>query len=179
MPDDPKSGDPKYPDDPKYIVRTWALADDDGFLFRHPKNPNSEFTMWRLGDRVGMQRVPLNLIRIPPGKENFLPHAHAVQEEYVFVLEGDCTMQIGDQEVAVGPGDYIGFPTDGTVHHLVNTGSNDLLYLTGGERTDVEVARFPTLGQVGVVTQEGVQYFDEASSETLDLQAFLDAHKAD
>jgi uncharacterized cupin superfamily protein len=106
---------------------------------------------------------------VPPGRESFLAHAHLLQEEFLFVLEGTGTARIGEAEVAVGPGDFMGFPTDGTPHTLRNTGTSDLVYLMGGERTPVEAVRFPTLGKVALfsVAQGGARIFDEAGAERL------------
>ena len=162
--------------DPKNVVRTRGLTSDDGVTIKHPKNPKSKLTWWPLADRAGITRAMLNLARIPPGKEAFVPHAHSLQEEFVFILEGTGTALIGDQEVAIGPGDYIGYPTDGTPHHLINSGSEDLLCLMGGERTQVEVSQFPTLGRVGVFLPEGVQFFDADSGEKLGQEDWLDSH---
>jgi uncharacterized cupin superfamily protein len=159
--------------DPKHLVRTRRLTADDYLLVRHPLNPASEIHMARLGDRVGMQRAHLSIARVPPGKESFLPHAHGTQEEYLFVLEGRGTALIGDAEVEVGPGDYMGFPTDGTVHHLRNTGETDLVYLMGGERTPLEVARFPSIGKVAVVDHRQVSFFDETSATVLSTEQWL------
>jgi uncharacterized cupin superfamily protein len=156
--------------DPKHLVRTRALTDGDYTLVRHPLNPASEIHVARLGDRVGMQRAHLSIARLPPGKESFSPHAHATQEEFVFVLEGHGMALIGDAEVEVGPGDYMGFPTDGTVHHLRNIGEIDLVYLMGGERTALEVSRFPLIGKVGVFDRGRVSFFDEASAMVLSTE---------
>ena len=159
--------------DPKHLIRTKELTDTDYTLIRHPLNPASEVRFSRLGDRVGMQRAHLSIARLPPGKESFLPHAHSVQEEFVFILEGQGTALIGDTEVEVGPGDYMGFPTDGTVHHLRNVGETDLVYLMGGERTGTEVARFPSVGKVAVDNGSNVSFFDEASAMVLSHERWL------
>jgi uncharacterized cupin superfamily protein len=119
-----------------------------------------------------MQRAHLSFARLPPGKESFLPHAHATQEEFLFVLEGRGMALLGDAEVEVGPGDYMGFPTDGTVHHLRNVGESDLVYLMGGERTEVEVSRFPSIGKVGVFKNSEVSFFDESSATVLPRSAW-------
>jgi uncharacterized cupin superfamily protein len=153
--------------DPKHIVRTRTLTNADYILIRHPLNPASEIHMARLSDRVGMQRAHLSITRLPPGKESFLPHAHALQEEFVFVLEGRGLALVGDTEIEIGPGDYLGFPTDGTVHHLRNTGEADLVCLMGGERTLTEVTRFPSIGKVAVFDRRRVSFFDEASATVL------------
>jgi uncharacterized cupin superfamily protein len=77
--------------------------------------------------------------------------------------------------VPVGPGDFMGFPTDGTPHHLKNTGTTDLVYLMGGERSPVEIARFPSVGKLGVFSRaEGtVRFFDEDAAQRLGFAEFL------
>ena len=152
-------------DDPKHLVRTAGLTRDDAVHIRHPFNSNSEVFLYRLGDRVGMQRAHLSLARVPPGRESFVLHSHGVQEEFLFILEGEGLAQIGDQHIHVGQGDYMGFPTDGTPHHLTNTGETDLVYLMGGERTSFEVSRFPTLGKIAVMTLDGMRFFDEDAAD--------------
>jgi uncharacterized cupin superfamily protein len=158
--------------DPKHLVRTQSLGPGDYFHVSHPLNPASEIRMCRLGDRAGMQRAHLSITRIPPGKESFLPHAHANQEEFVLVLEGHGVAQVGDAVVEIGPGDYLGFPCDGTVHHIRNTRETELVALMGGERTATEVSRFPTVGKVGIFAEGRVTFFDEASATVLPVSAW-------
>lgn len=160
-------------DEPKHLVRTAELGDGDAVHIRHPFNPNSEVFLYRLGDRVGMQRAHLSLARVPPGRESFVPHSHGVQEEFLFILEGEGLAQIGDHHVRVGRGDYLGFPTDGTPHHLTNVGDTDLVYLMGGERTSFEISRFPTLGKIAVMTPEGVRFFDEDAADQRSFTEWL------
>ena len=165
------------PDDPKHLVRTSALKAEDATRLRHPLNPKSEVHLHSLGDRVGMQRCQLKLARLPPGKESFLPHAHALEEEFIYILEGEGRALIGEVEVAVGPGDYMGFPTDGVVHHLRNDGPADLVYLVGGERLAMDVSRFPTIGKRGVFDGKSATFYDEASGQTLPFSAWRPADK--
>lgn len=160
-------------DQPRHLVRTSGLDPADAVRVRHPLNPDSEVSLQRLAERTGMSRVVVTLARVPPGKESFVPHAHLRDEEFLYVLEGTGTALIGDAEVPVGPGDFMGFPADGTVHHLRNTGAVDLVYLMGGERGPLEVTRFPTAGKLGVYTAEGVQLFDEADARRLGFADFV------
>ena len=114
---------------------------------KHPLNPNSEIHGWSLSDLVGLQRVGFYLIRVRPGKESFILHNHYVLEEFMYVLSGRGMATIGDAEHEVGPGDFLGFRTPSVLHHLRNHGSEDLIYLTGGEKGRFEVADFPTVGK--------------------------------
>ena len=120
------------PDDP-HIVRTSGLDWSQIWRGRHPFNPASEMQLASLGDPAGMKRLGVHLIRIPPGKESFIPHAHSVQEEFVFILQGAGEVVLDGVVHPIGPGDFVGFPTDGVVHSVVSKGPGDLLYLTGGD----------------------------------------------
>ncbi|MCA9634762.1 MAG: cupin domain-containing protein [Myxococcales bacterium] len=157
---------------PKHLVRSADLAEAETIRVRHPLNPRSEIHMKRLSDPTGMTRVGVNLARIPPGRESFLPHSHAVFEEWVYVLEGRGRAQIGDEEHPIGPGDFLGFPTDGTPHHLINDGEVDLVILQGGERGRFDMGHFPTIGK-HMFFHEGVaHFFPDAAIETMPLSAW-------
>lgn len=147
-------------DQQKHVVRTSEIPPEQAFHFSHPLNENSEMRILPLSDRVGMKRLGISLGRIAPGKEGFLPHCHAGQEEFIFILEGEGTLTIDGEAVIVRPGDYAGFPTDGAVHHLENKGSTDLVYLMGGERTSTDVAHFPTVGKTGFWANGAMHYVD-------------------
>jgi uncharacterized cupin superfamily protein len=143
---------------PKHLLRQRDIEGAEAVHVSHPLNPQSEIFMKRLSDPTGMARVGVNLARIPPGKESFLPHAHTTQEEWVYVLEGAGVALIGEQELEIGPGDFLGFPTDGTVHHLMNRGDRDLVLLQGGERGGIEIGRFPTIGKRLVFLGDGMAH---------------------
>jgi uncharacterized cupin superfamily protein len=65
----------------------------------------------------------------------------------MYVLSGRGTALVGDETFEIGPGDFLGFPPATLAHHVRNTGTEDLVYLSGGESVDVEVADFPRLGK--------------------------------
>jgi uncharacterized cupin superfamily protein len=161
-------------DIPKHLVRTRDLDPAEAVRIRHPFNPASEVYLQRLAERTGMGRVIVTLARVPAGKESFILHAHLLHEEFLYILEGSGTAVIGEAEVAVGPGDFMGFPIDGTPHHLRNTGTADLVYLMGGERGPLEVARFPTVGKTMVFSiADGIRALDDASARQLSFDDFV------
>ena len=159
--------------DPNTVIRTRDLPPDAGFCARHPLNPKSEINFIPLSRQAGMQRCHLSMGRLAPGKESFATHAHARQEEFIFILEGTGRLILGDQNIDVGPGDFVGFPTDGTPHNLANSGNTELVCLMGGEATDIEVARFSDAGKIMVVTGDTVRLFDEDAAETLTMQEWI------
>ena len=157
----------------RYIVRTRSLEPDQAGHISHPLNPKSDVRLHRLSAMVGMERAHLHLGTIAPGKESFVPHAHGCQEEFLFILEGSGTLEVDGDRETVGPGDYVGFPVDGAVHHLVNSGTRDLVYLMGGERSAVEVSRFPTLGKIGIWADDRLRFVDETAGDTFTIEDFF------
>ena len=111
----------------QHVVRAADVDWERAPKRHHPFNPASEMRMVRLGDMSGLKRLGVNLIRIPPGKESFIPHAHMVEEEIAFVTQGAGEVVLDGVRHQIGPGDYVGFPTDGVVHSIVNTGDVDLI----------------------------------------------------
>ena len=151
----------------RHILRTSEIDWSTVRAGRHPFNPDSEMKMARLGDQTGMTRVLTNLVRLPPGKESFIPHSHAVEEEFIFVLEGTGVVTLDGETHTVGPGDFIGFPTDGVVHGFRNTGTTDLLYLTAGERARVEVAEMPSIGKTALFRPGRITLLGDGDVEEL------------
>jgi uncharacterized cupin superfamily protein len=96
----------------------------------------------RLGEAFGLQTFGVNLTRLKPGAVSALRHAHTTQDELVFVLEGRPTLITDAGETPLAPGDCAGFRAGtGDAHHLVNRGTDDVVYLEMGDRgADDEVA---------------------------------------
>lgn len=128
-----------------YLVR--APARDAAFELRYPLNPSAQLFMTPLSRAVGLERIGVTLGRMPPGKESFIYHSHRHEEEFVYILSGRGVAEVDGEELEVGPGDFLGFPTPSVAHHLRNPFDEELVYLMGGEHKDVEVAEFPKIGK--------------------------------
>ena len=115
--------------------------------FSHPLNPRSEMRGFSLSDAVGLHRVGFHLVCIPPGKEANMYHAHTAEEEFYFVLSGRGVAEVDGVEHEIGPGDFLGFPAPSVPHQLRNPFGEDLVYLVGGERREMELGSFPRLGK--------------------------------
>ena len=141
------------------LLTAAEIAANSG-TFSHPWNPESEITGAQLGRLTGLKRTGVSLARIAPGKESFILHSHQTEEEWIYILSGRATAQIDDEQVEVGPGDFLGFPAPSVAHHLRNTGSEPLVYLMGGEHREVEIADFPGVGKRMVRSGEQLQIYD-------------------
>ena len=120
-----------------------------------------------LGDAAGLNNFGVNLTRLEPGAASAQRHWHSLQDELVYILEGEATLvtDAGEQTLTVGMA--AGFPAgraDG--HHLVNRGEGDVLYLEVGDRTpgdevdypDIDLKRSHLDGEARFVHDDGTPY---------------------
>ena len=128
--------------------------------FSHPWNPLSLVRSTQLARSVGLKRTGVNYMRVPPGKESYVYHSHRYEEEWIYLLEGNGVAIIDGAEYDVGVGDFMGFPTPSVAHLMRNTGPSDLVYLSGGEHREFEVAEYPTLGKRAVRMGQEVHVYD-------------------
>ena len=97
-----------------------------------------------LGDLFALANFGVNLTRLAPGAASSLRHAHAKQDEFVYILEGRPTLVTNAGETELEPGMCAGFKAgNGDAHHLVNRTKQDVLYLEIGDRTPGETASYP------------------------------------
>ena len=97
-----------------------------------------------LGDLFGLSNFGVNLTLLKPGSESALRHAHARQDEFVYILEGRPTLITDAGETVLEPGMCAGFKAGtGDGHHLVNRSKEDVLYLEIGDRTRGDSAIYP------------------------------------
>lgn len=110
-----------------------------------------------LGGQIGAQKLGVSLAVVPPGKRAFPKHAHHVNEEMMFILEGTGTYHCGTQSGPVKAGDLIAAPPgDGsTAHQVENTGAVPLRYLTFSTKLEPEVVEYPDSGKFGVSSFAG------------------------
>lgn len=158
----------------EYIVRTKNLTPDQFTPIKHVLNDNSSVHMAMLSQKIGLERIGIHLGRIPAGRESFMPHAHQFQEEFIFILEGQGEVDISGKRAPVGPGDFVGFPTDGAAHQLHNTGETDLLYLMGGESGKGDIVEFPSVKKFGMAFNGTMHFVDQADVQKVAFEDFVD-----
>ena len=97
-----------------------------------------------LGDRFGLTRFGVNLTTLAPGARSALRHAHALQDEFIYVLEGSPTLVTDAGPHPLEPGMCAGFKAGtGDAHHLVNATGETVVYLEVGDRTPDDVVGYP------------------------------------
>ena len=97
-----------------------------------------------LGDLFGLSNFGVNLTRLLPGACSALRHAHAKQDEFIYILHGHPILITDAGETQLSPGMCAGFKAGtGDGHHLVNRTSDEVSYLEVGDRSTGDSAVYP------------------------------------
>ncbi len=97
-----------------------------------------------LGDLFGLTNFGVNIVRIEPNGMSALRHAHAKQDEFIYVLQGHPTLHTDAGKTHLAPGMCAGFRAGtGDGHCLLNETDSDVLYLEVGDRTPGDTVNYP------------------------------------
>ena len=97
-----------------------------------------------LGDLFGLTNFGVNLTRLAPGAVSALRHAHATQDEFIYIIEGSPTLVTNAGETQLSPGMCAGFKAGtGNAHQLINKSDFEVLYLEVGDRSPGDSAFYP------------------------------------
>lgn len=97
-----------------------------------------------LGDAAGLTKIGVNLATLMPGKESSMRHWHTLEDELIFVVEGEVVLRTEAGEQVLTAGMCAGFPAgkqDG--HQLVNRSSAPARYLEISNRDPNDAAEYP------------------------------------
>ena len=109
-----------------------------------------------LGDLFGLKNFGVNLTTLAPGVYSALRHAHAKQDEFVYVLEGEPTLITDAGEAQLKPGTCAGFKAGtGDAHHLHNRTQKDVVIVEVGDRTPGDSGTYPDDDLVAVQGPDG------------------------
>ena len=109
-----------------------------------------------LGDLFGLTNFGVNLTRLAPGGYSALRHAHAKQDEFVYVLEGEAALITDAGEALLKPGMCAGFKAGtGDAHHMHNRTKRDVIFLEVGDRTPGDAVSYPDDDVVAVYGADG------------------------
>jgi uncharacterized cupin superfamily protein len=112
--------------------------------------------MGMIGPLIGAQKLGYNITSVPVGKCAFPMHNHRVNEEMFFVLEGTGEVRIGKETYAIRKGDVIACPPGDkeTAHQIINTGKEELRYLSVSTKMSPEICDYPDSGKFGILADK-------------------------
>jgi uncharacterized cupin superfamily protein len=119
-----------------------------------------------LGDPFGLTQFGVNLTTLKPGAVSALHHQHTRQDEWVYVLQGEVTLHVGDERCVMRQGACAGFPANGEAHHIENHSSEDALILEVGSRAAGDEVNYPIDDLVAVMNAAGKWVFAHKDGQT-------------
>lgn len=119
----------------------------------------------QLGDFFGITNFGVNLVRLAPGSRSALLHKHSLQQEFIYILQGEPTLVTEDTQQQLHPGMCAGFMPDGAAHQLVNDSHADVVYLEVGDRTKGDVVSYPADDLAAEFTADGHWIFTHKNGQ--------------
>jgi len=127
----------------KYILKKEEIDAFEGTEKTHFLNPNGKRTNKSLGDLTGLKGFGFHIIEVPPGCDSTECHLHYQEDECTYVLSGTGEVRIGEERIAIGAGDFVGYRAGGEAHCMTNTGDDILKCIVVGQRLAHDVAVYP------------------------------------
>ena len=98
----------------------------------------------RLGQACGLTKLGVNLVTLGPGGQSALRHWHTLEDEFVYVLEGEVVLVTNGGEQTLSAGMCAGYPAgNADAHHFINRSPRPVKYLEMGQRPEGDVAFYP------------------------------------
>jgi uncharacterized cupin superfamily protein len=121
----------------------------------------------RMGDRAkrplaaacGLKNLGVNLVTLGPGEQSALRHWHTLEDEFVYVLEGEVVLVTDEGEQTLRAGTCAGYPAGSkNGHHFVNRSQKPAKYLEMGTNVPGDTAFYPDDDLRLMETEDGMLY---------------------
>ena len=133
-----------------------------------------EARMAQIGRLLGARKLGYRLVVLPPGKAAWPLHAHYVNEEMFFIIEGSGSLRLGEESWPLRAGDVVAVPPGPeTPHQIVNDSETDLRYLCVSTMEAPDIVAMPDSGKINVMA--GSPPGGEKTARTLSICLPLDA----
>ena len=137
-----------------------SMEEKRGSLYPEPfKSRMGDRAKRRLAQACGLKALGVNLVTLGPGGQSALRHWHTLEEEFVYVLEGEVVLVTNDGEQTLHAGMCAGYPAasrDG--HHFINRSGKPARYLDIGTNVDGDMAFYPDDDVALVETEDGLVF---------------------
>ncbi len=100
---------------------------------------------------LGAEKLGYRITIVPAGKSAWPCHRHLVNEEMLFVLEGEGTLRLGDERFPLRAGDVVALLPEGPAHEVINSSDGYLKYLAVSTMEAPEIVEYPDSGKFAVM----------------------------
>jgi uncharacterized cupin superfamily protein len=128
---------------------------DEAKLERFERAPLYDTQTGGMTDGTAAKKLGAGFDILAPGKIACPYHYHLAQEEMFVILEGVGTLRVAGERVPVRAGDVIVIPPGPEYpHHLINTGSVPMKYLSISTQERPEVCYYPDSNKLGAFAKD-------------------------
>ena len=113
------------------------------------REPHYDSMGARLALGTAAKKMGVSVDVLQPGKRGCPYHLHYAQEEMFIVLQGEGTMRVAGEMLAVKAGDVVFMPAGPDYpHQMINTSGAPLKYLSLSTKEMPEVVEYPDSGKL-------------------------------
>ncbi len=135
---------PAAPKDADALRRTLIRNFDDAPKTFEQRVPLYESLCARLGEGTAAKKLGISIDIVAPGMRSCPYHSHYAREEAFVVLEGEGTLRVAGERLALRVGDIAFIPPGPDYpHQIINTSSAPLKYLSISTLDSPEVVLYP------------------------------------
>jgi uncharacterized cupin superfamily protein len=128
---------------------------DEVKLERQQRAPLYDTRCGGVTDGTAATKLGAGFDILEPGKIGCPYHYHLAQEEMFVILEGEGTLRVAGERVPVRAGDVIVIPPGPEYpHHLINTGSVPMKYLSISTQERPEICYYPDSNKLGAFAKD-------------------------
>lgn len=108
-----------------------------------------------LSEQFDLTQFGVNLETLAPNAESALRHWHDLEDEFVYVMEGELVLRTDEGESTLTAGMCVGFKAGvENAHHLVNRSDALARFMVIGSRDKADMAYYPDDDLVWVKTDD-------------------------
>lgn len=127
----------------------------------------------QLAAATGGQQLGCSLYELEPGLAAWPKHYHLANEEAIYVLSGQGTLELGDEHITLSPGIYASLRIgQDHAHRITSTGAAPLRYLCFSTMQQPDITVYPEQQKLGLFA--GAAPGGDKAARTLNL--YLDAN---
>ena len=128
---------------------------DEVKLERQQRAPLYDTRCGGVTDGTAATKLGAGFDILEPGKIGCPYHYHLAQEEMFVILEGEGTLRVAGERVPVRAGDVIVIPPGPEYpHHLINTGTVPMKYLSISTQEKPEICYYPDSDKLGAFAKD-------------------------
>ncbi len=133
---------------------------DDEPRSRELRTPLYDTQCARLARGTAASKLGISVDIVAPGMRSCPYHFHYAQEEAFVILEGQGSLRVAGEMLALKAGDTVFIPPGpGFPHQIINTSAAPLKYLSISTRDSPEVVEYPDSGKyLASATRDGNAY---------------------